>query len=503
MKIELQPRAGENAEQVLELKNFDSEKTRELELKLVELTQGDNGKLDVIEASEDLVPPEYSCLKWTNISCDSVIIPPLSTARVNVSVSAPKRTKGFYCAGLVVQSKPEKSSNGLALVVRFIVPVLVNIQGGPVRQKIELEDISLVLREQTDKVPSETLVSMKVTNKGKAFSRIKSNVKIMREIKGHWQNVTIADFKKSAVIPGLSLNYNRPIQRNLPTGKYRLKGTIYVDGRRIAPVTKEYFYTGDPTVTKVAYDTSLLIEPADITIEAIPGSTRSTVLKIENTSSEPINITTNTNTPLCLKGVSLGELKGDDLACNEWLRIIPEKFTLLAGAKRNIRIMAKLPKLEQMYPSYYSELLIDTKYNDGQSAGTTKKLVFLENNNSKALQNAKIMTYDIVEDNASVYAVRIRVSNVGNTHFIPNSSLVLSEPAGANVMKTALSGKLGPMLPMEIREYSGVVDFSGIEEGPYTLTIQIQCDNNYPIIQEVPVKISISENKRLVELIKG
>ena len=92
--------------------------------------------------------------------------------------------------------------------------------------------------EQSQKNSATTLVSMNIVNKGGTYSRLKGNVNVMWQAGQYWQRVSSAEFREVGIMPGVELDLKSDLKRRLPSGKYKQKGTLYVDGRRIRPLMK-------------------------------------------------------------------------------------------------------------------------------------------------------------------------------------------------------------------------------------------------------------------------
>ncbi|GAH75943.1 unnamed protein product, partial [marine sediment metagenome] len=270
---------------------------------------------------------------------------------------------------------------------------------------------------------------------------------VMWQVGEYWQRVTSAEFREVGIIPGVKLNLESDLKRRLPSGEYKLRGTLYVDGRRIRPLVKEIEFVGDPTVSKVAADTSLILEPSTLSIKAVPGGTRTAGIKIGSLSEEAVNVSVDVEVPKSFRGTSLGELKGEDLSCAEWVKVVPDDFTLRPGRHRNIRIITRLPKNEKIYPNYYAILNFHATYTDGQSAGKNTSLILLENAKIKAKPAAQIIKASLAAEEGSRYIIRTKSSNVGDVHFTPECKAIVTKPDGALVLESALSGQRHVMLP--------------------------------------------------------
>ncbi|MGB3086841.1 MAG: hypothetical protein WBC53_03800 [Phycisphaerae bacterium] len=509
MKMEFAPRAGQTVEKILELRNTGADEARTLDLRLVELTQTKEGSWQIIEpgseidASKLAIIQESSCLKWVKLSAESVNIEPLEMAPVTVTVRVPPRARGFYCAGLIARTRPPRGARGIAIVIQFLVPLVVEIQGRPVRQKIELADLGMEFREKSEQKPATTLVSMDIANQGRTYSRLKAGVKVMRFWEDHWRSVTAAPIKEVGILPGVNLNLETDIERCLPSGKYKLIGTLYVDGRRIRPLEKEIEFVGDPTVTRVAVDTALVLEPPELSISGAPGSTRTSVIKVENASDDAVNIEAASGVPPVLRGVAFGDLKGEELTCAPWIEVSPAKFTLRAGGRQNIRVIAQMPEADTMHANYYGLLTLRATYPGGQGAGETTTLVCVENKKVEAEPAAQGMALTLAAEEPSKYIVQAKFANTGNVHFTPKCRASLLTGIGAAVAETVLSGEEGLMLPLETRDFSGVLDFTNVEAGTYLLKAVLDYAEGQAAVKQIPIRISLEEDNKVVTIVQA
>lgn len=504
MKMECSTRPGQTVHQTLELSNYEASQSITLDLKLLELTQKEQGYWQVIEPNSDVDTSKLSsCLKWIKLSVESVRVKPLEIIPVKMKLTVPRRARGFYAVALIVQTRSPKPKKGrIGIIIRFLIPVLVQVQGRPVRQKIELADASMQFLEQSEKNPATTLVSMNIVNKGRTYSRLKANVNVMWQVGEHWQRVSSAEFPEVGVIPGVELNLKNDLKRRLPSGKYKLKATLSVDGRRVRPLVKEMDFIGDPTVTKVAADISLTLDPSILSVKAVPGGTRAVAIKTQNLSEETVNVSVGVEVPEPLRVVALGELKGEDLGCAQWLTVIPDNFTLRPGRHQNIRIIAKLPKSEKIYANYYATLNFHTTYTDGQSAGKNTSLIWLKNAKIKAKPAAQIIKISLAAEESSRYIIRARSGNVGNVHFNPKCNATVTMPDGTPVLETALSGQRQIMLPLETRDFSGILDFSRVEEGIYRLRVSMDYGEKTEEVNKfLPIQVSVEEGEKIVTVI--
>jgi hypothetical protein len=505
MKIRFTPFPGRLARTALKFENHSANESKTLDLTLVDLTQREDASTLIIEDGSDFdISKMSSCRQWINLSTETVEVGPLRTFPVVLTVKVPPDAHGFYAAGIIAEIRPRPGATGVGLIIRFLIPVTVEVQGRLVRHKIELTDVGMEFRQATAEDPTTTLASLSIENNGGTYSSL-SGKALIRKLSGkYWRMISTAEFQDRNIIPGVKLNLKSDIGRSLPSGKYRVTGTLYVDGRRLKPLEKEITFSGDPSVTKAVTDAALNLQPLEVSIKnAQSGATRSAVIKIENASEDTINVTAALGLPPVLKNVAFGELKGEDLTCAEWVKMEPEKFTLRGGARRSIRIITKMPNSELTHARYYAHLSLRAKYLDGQSAGERTALVYVENKGVGGVLMARPMKLSIAAMEASKYIVVGRFGNLGNSHFTPKCrAMVRDLTTGATVARLLLSGKPGVMLPLEVRDFSGVVDFSRIIAGTYRLTAILEYAGEQ-ILTEIPVRVSLGSNEqRLVEIVQ-
>ena len=509
MVMELTARPGQTIRKNLELRNSAIE-PRIIDLQLVDLSQWDNGKWRLIDPNSDIdISKLSSCREWIELKSNAVRVPGLTMVPVTLTIKVPPQTQGFYCAGLIATIRPKTDTVGAAMVLRFLVPVLIEVQSRAVRHNVNLSDIGMEFIPQKEEKPATTFVSMKVTNDGKTYSKIAGSVMLKNFSDGHWRTITESELKEISIIPGVTLNLKSDIVRSLPSGKYKLTGNLYVDGRRTKPLEKEIDFVGDPTIKTIAADAPLELQPAELFINSVPGATRSAVLKVHNASDAAVDVAAAPVVPNVLSGVAFGELRGEDLVCAQWLRVAPNKFTVRPGKSQNIRIISKMPKAESMQPNYYANLGLWAKYADGQNAGVTTALVAIENENVETKPAVQPMKLTIAAEEGTRYVVVARFGNIGNVHIIPGCSATLTAEMGTNAAsRIILAGSSDVMLPLEVRDFSGFLDFSKIKTGEYIIEAILEYTSGKDLKQRtervgqaIPIKVSDEGGRRVVEII--
>ena len=507
MKMDLTAMPGRVIETALDIQSLDPNQVHEIDLSIVDLTQWEDGQWRIIEPNSDFDMSRLSsCSKWISLGNKTVQIPPMGVARVRLTVRAPRRTRGFYIAGITVAVRPRQDivRGRIGVKVRFLVPVLIDVEGRPLRHKIELGNMGLELIKAYRDNPATTHVLMKIDNNGGTRSHLKGFAQIKGFLDGHWRTITTAEFSNTRIIPGAKLQLRSNIDRSLPPAKYRVSGWLYVDGRRGHRTMNELDFVGDPSVIKVATDAPLDLLPSVVLISGLPGATRMAAIKVYNASDETVNIQTAIGVPRPLQGVAFGDLKGADLDGSGWLTIEPEKFTLRSHAQQSIRIIAKLPETAMMHPCYYALLGLSTTYADGQRAGVKTANICIANKNISVAPFVYGMKLKPALKEGSEYYIVARYGNFGSIHFTPKRCrAAIVDATGMPRVRTSLSSrKTGLMLPFEARDFSGVVDFSKVPVGIYRLAAVLEYASGEEVMLQQAIRVMAQGGRKVMEVLQ-
>ncbi|HYG75125.1 MAG TPA: hypothetical protein VEK08_08990 [Planctomycetota bacterium] len=501
MRVEAAARPGQAADRIIKLKNTADE-SKIFDLTLVNLVQARDGGWIVVEPGNSEVElSEYSCLEWTTLSAKTVTVDAMQMSPVTVTVRPPARARGFYFAGILVQARTPAQQKGVSVAVRFLIPILLDVQGRPERQQIRLAEAGLVYREETPKKRAATFATLNVRNEGRTYSRIKGQIKVQHLSNKTWKHVLTVWTKDIGLVPGANVELPVDVNRRLPSGHFKISAALSVDGRMLSPVEREISFSGDPSATKVAVDTALTLNPSEICIAGIPGATRTTLLSVENSADHPVSIETRAFLPPPMRGMSMGDLTGESLSCAGWIQVLPERFTLGARAKQNVRIIASMPKTETTHAAYYGTVSLQASYLDGQSAGQTTSLVSVRNKHAEVKPSALAVRMSIAATESGGYAVQARFSNAGNIHVLPSARVTVTSLTGRTEIKTALEGDQGQMLPLESRDFSRLMDFEKVPPGSYILKAELGTATEVLASQSLPIVVSVADGKCIVNVI--
>lgn len=470
MRMETMGSPGQQIDVPLQIRNITGAGSVRVDLRLVELSQSLDGSWLLIEPGSQDTSRLSSSLAWTGLSATTVTAGVDAPADIVARVNIPASARGVYFAGIIAETPaPDETPGAIAIRVRFLIPLIVHISGRPVRQSVALDDVLLA---EADK-PTEEIgpkASLRIVNNGKTFSRVRGTLQIDRLDQGLWRKVTTVDVPDRGIIPAATLELGSSIQRLLPAGDYKLRGELYVDGRRVRPLEKQIAFAGSPDAVNVAYDTPLLLTPEVVDVTVAAGGTRTTTLRVENPGTDRIDVTMGATTPRSLMAVEMGEVRGADFSAEAWTQVRPSQFTIMPGRSQNVRVITGLPREGAPYPHYYADLTLSGTYKDGQSAGTTSSTVHLANPSIESTVSGRIEQLQLSEsDEPGVYVVQANVVNTGNVDVVPRVRTLLLNPPGQAVVTGVLSGDAKPLLPLGRSAFSGELNLADLLPGPYRL----------------------------------
>jgi len=510
MMFELAVSPGQRYLHKLELHNHDTNIAMMVKMAVVDLSQWEDSSWRIVDPNSDDVDASKlnSCKNWMSLSHETLLVEPLSIVAIDLTFKVPPGIYGFYSAGIVVSVMRAGEEREVAIVLQFVVPVLVRIPGRVVRHKVELTDVGMGFREANEANPATTLVSLTVANNGGTYSRLIGRLRVWGFFEDHWRRITEREIRGLSILPGSELKLERDIERSLPPGRYRVWGGLYVDGQRAKPFEKEIDFAGDPTATKVSTDAALDLMPREVVIESLPGATRTAVLQVINASDEEVNIRVKKALPPELMGVAAGPLKGEFLDCTSWLDIMPKEFKLSSYGQYNVRIIAKMPSPEAMFPCYYGLIGLFATYPDGQNAGITTANICIVNNKINAPLDAQSSgVVRLASQTESNYLVTCGFTNYGYIHFAPKrciAKVTNVSVEGALMAQAVLSGERGLMLPLETRIFSGLLDFSDFPIGFYRVEVNLEYGISDPpaiATNQIGIKVDAKGAKRIIETV--
>ncbi len=129
MRINLTARPGTITSGHFELQNLDPNATDIVNVTLVDLKVEDR-KWRIIEPDEDFDRSKLSsCKDWIKLELSKFEVGPLKSVPVEFTLKVTPGARGSYNAGIIATAKLMKRS-GVRLNIRFLIPVLLDIQEG-------------------------------------------------------------------------------------------------------------------------------------------------------------------------------------------------------------------------------------------------------------------------------------------------------------------------------------------------------------------------------------
>ena len=503
VKYELTPRAGEVVTTDLQLQNTGMGEDLTVELGVTDLIQLTNAEWEMVEPGSNFDTSKLSsCKDWIKLEHEAVRIKPFNFASIGITMKVPQNARGFYGALIHASAKGKVGVRGVGVVIRFLIPVLVQIEGWAPSARVELTDVGMRLEQQPGK-PAAAVVTLSAANNGGTYSRLKGRVRVSAVSANNLRRITEADFLNCSIIPGVNVTLESDIQRSLPSGKYKLEAVLYVDGRRTKPIEKEIDFVGDKRLSRAAADAALDLTPPEVAVETVPGATRTATLRVTNASSEPVNVVVAVTIPPVLTGVGIPQvgLIGEDLNCAPWVEITPKEFSIAANRSQNLRIITRMPSPTSMHAWYYAVLYLRASYADGQNAGTRSAYICVSNKQIQAKPEARAWPLQLEHQSGSEYSIKSTFLNAGQMHFRPSCMAVLRTPDGGFARSLMLSGEPEDvMLPIEPRIFSGVLDFAGMSDGYYRLEATLRYGSQDVVSTAVPISVSLQTGRVVVEI---
>lgn len=504
MKLDVTGRPGRTVRTVFELQNGDPDESQTVDLAVVDIYESEEASWEIVEPDSGIDASKLaSCKDWIRLEGTTYEVGPLRTVPVVVTLRVPGGKRGFYFAGVTATTRAREVVEGVAVALEYLIPIYFQTEGRAQRHEIELLDIGMDAVPAQGGEPATTQVWMRVVNKGGTYARIRNMMRVAGLWKDHWREITMTEVKATGIIPGADLKLRADIGRSLPPAKYRVSGAVYVDGRRIKPMEKEIDFAGDPSIMRLAADAALDLEPTEVLMESVPGAVRTSTIRVFNGSDEDVDVQAALALPPHLGSVATAEVIGKDLGCADWVEVSPDRFTLRAGARQNLRLTARMPNPTSMHPNYYALLRLRATYPDGQSAGMTVANVAVDNTKVQADPIAVVEGLNVGALGDSQYHVSARLGNYGKVHFMPTCRVALTMDPGTPMAQGHLTAaKEGIMLPFEFRDFSGIVDFTGFPAGNYRLTALAEYGSNLRALKQIPLRVSIEQDQRIVEVFK-
>jgi hypothetical protein len=175
--------------------------------------------------------------------------------------------------------------------------------------------------------------------------------------------------------------------------------------------------------------------------------------------------------------------------------------------QQSIRIIATMPKSAAMHPCYYALLGIFSTYADGQKGGVTTAHICVKDESISTEPFVSGMKLSPALKEGSQYYIVARFGNFGRIHFTPircrAAVLDARDPMGRPRALTALSSsKSNIMLPLEVRDFSGIIDFSNVSAGTYRLAAVLEYAPGEVATKQIGIRVLPQGQRKIVEVVK-
>jgi len=507
LSFDLTPPPGVTIQDAVEVRNTTGDPL-DLQISAVMVGQDTMGSWVVVKDTDKEAEQakKISCVDWISLKTQGLRVDPQQSQTVPFALRVPPGSRGFRAAALVVENKPVRKGN-FVMVIRFLLPIRVTIQGAPARQQINATDLQLRYISPEDKSakpvgvkPPTTAALVTIANTGETYGKLGGNITVMRKEANRWRRASDLPLGERGIIPGATITPFMDLKKRYPSGHYRISANLTCNGRALRPLDREFDFEGDPGVTTVHGDVKLQLPPI-IQADAAPGTTRSANVVLENPSEDEVEVKLRTMSAPELAGVMVGELTGDQLSCASWLEVRPDTMRLRPGASRNLRLMVRFPETEKPQANYYARLALKATYTDGQDAGDFTGLVWVHNTKGVDVVKAEPVKLVIAQQDKDQYLATAVFANVGNMHFdAPCTIRVLSPTGGEQFVEEQAEGKKGIVLPMGMPEFSAQLNFAKVPAGLYSLVATLGVEKA-PVSGALPIRVEDGPEGKVVTIL--
>ena len=515
MKLSLSLRGGQVVKKEILLQNYGGDDNRPVTLEVVDLSQNATGdwvtptdSMDTTDVQDAF--PGVSCRSWLKLSRTNIELNGKSSKAVEVEIRVPPGVRGFYCAAIQAIVAPRDSMSRVSIKYELVVPVLIEIEGIPLKHRLSLDDVEVKPFEGKDSLKSTQLV-FSISNTGETMANVsgKGWVKYWDDKRKRWKPVVseLNVIEERTVIPGVKAQYRQDIGVDLPSGRYQVLGMLNVDNRESGVFEKEFDYVGrvgvelvEEAAIRCASD-FILIDDARVK-RTCRGS-----VELRNYSFHPVTVHAKAAVPKEMAGKIWYGRKGDDMSCADWIKVQPEEIILQPFGSRNVRVVGKIPE-DASYRSkgYYADLTFEAEYKEEKTdAGSVTVQVAILDQEVK--QDLKIKGHSLklgqLDDTGERFIVEATYGNRSDVHVIPEVRVRLLEKASQQAYKmwTLVNRiKEGPLLPYENRSFSKPIVLSNVPEGDYELVSEFVSGGEVVESIKKPLKIYSEGGQRVIEI---
>ncbi|MFO8081380.1 MAG: hypothetical protein R6V07_13905 [Armatimonadota bacterium] len=499
MRIEVQAGAGDTTTVDIEVRNSLAAEQTVL-ARRINLWQDPNGSWAPLKEEEAQEQPDLrSCIDWLSLDADSLDLGQYGSKEFQMTIDVPRTARGTYSAALLVRSEEPERQGGVAVVIQFLIPITVEVEGTSARERVNFTDVELAQSNDDEEARRPAALVAHLSNDGETLVRVGGELRLMSPQGNGWRPVATVPLRTRSMLPGVELALEGSVGRRLPSGTYKVEGRLHANGRRLGTVTREVEFEGDPEATLLA-DMPLEVDEL-AALELVPGSTRSGSVTVKNPSTETSQVEARVLQHPATRGVGNEELDGSELDASEWITVMPDSFPLRGDTERALRLLVRAPKLEKPLPNYYALLRLESSYEDGQDAGGGESLLWLRNEAVESRLEAEGLSLQLTDDEPGKYAVTARFVNSGTIHWSGRCSAEVRVSATEAALSANLETTTPVLLPLGTGTWSGVLDFSDVEAGEYVLNVALSYSGEEEA-QQLQIEVTVGEDgTRVVEVV--
>lgn len=224
--------AGQSTEIVLRLQNTSTSIDQHAIVQFMELIQTDTGRYIPTEPNEPNVPSNRSsCLRWLSLQNPTngpFKVPPKNKKLLHLTVNAPPKAEGFYCASVMITQLPDSPSGLIATKIEYVIPILITLKNRPGVCRVDLTKVGLEYA-QVD-ANDVTRIYMDIHNTGQTYNQLKALAQISTYHCGMWiPCVYQLKIDELSIIPGSKLKLKTLLPFLLTPGYYEAIGCLAVD----------------------------------------------------------------------------------------------------------------------------------------------------------------------------------------------------------------------------------------------------------------------------------
>jgi len=495
MSVEFEARPGQNYSIPIEVNNHATGKgVLQLKTYLSPLGQDSQGNLQVVSnPPQGAMRENGSVGEWAAIPQAELAMASLETREFLLNVHIPPHARGTYYGALVVETVPPENVSGVAIVIRFLIPIFVEVQGGHARIEPVVGECGMRFGSygERDNEVKGAFSWFDIENGSEFLSMVSG--RIITIAKDGPRPVMMADkeLEPFPVLPGAKVQFTDYLGRDLPAGTYELRMHLDANGRQLRTLTQEIAYPGNPAYLAAGKRVFCRVTPEIVELNVRPGSRTGGTFEIENLGSGDITVTSD----LADYAHPEGARQSQAFSAASWGEVRPGSFDLRAGRKRNVRVMFSAPKEQAGAPYRYALAHLKAADNQGEEE-MVGSVVF-------ALRDAGITPEYLLEARGlrvapakgNVWEVPLSLVNKGNAHVEARLQGQLTQGAGGEAHSQMTFGRDSLLImPGQEATAVGQLEAGNIKVGQYVLEVVVSYADKREVVRRA-VQVSRKDGR--------